>query len=239
MNDLFRFLLLRPASLAGPGRCQRIDGQLRAPRNEVGRGTTPSPRVHRQWGICHFRRGLGIFKGCPRGSFPVARQIPVRRAGFIDCKARHGRDGYKDCSQAKFTKEEKLLADSLVAMKLLSDSFGADAAGLGVVAQGYDAIGLAAAGRNPVILRVLSTGDFPKADGGTSLPSARRVRHARRSPWHIFETCWLTSTTRLPSWERCRHRVLRRELRHLLPANGTAQNVRIEVRRAAKGQARG
>ena len=64
----------------------------------------------------------------------------------------------------KFSTEETLLADSLVAMKLLSDSCGGDAAGLAVVAQGYDAIRLAGSGRDPVYLRVLSIGDFPNGD---------------------------------------------------------------------------
>src|SRR5262249_35696809 len=61
-----------------------------------------------------------------------------------------------------------LLADSLVAMKLLSDSSGADAAGLAVVAQGYDAIRRAAAGQDPVHLRVLSIGDFPTVGDGSN-----------------------------------------------------------------------
>ena len=47
-------------------------------------------------------------------------------------------------------------------MKLLSDSSGGDAAGLALVAQGYDAMQLAAGGRDPVGLRTLAIADFAK-----------------------------------------------------------------------------
>jgi hypothetical protein len=64
-------------------------------------------------------------------------------------------------ADARFDEEEARLADSLVAMKLLSDSAGGDAPGLARIAQGYDAIRLVAGGRDPVTLRVLTIDEAP------------------------------------------------------------------------------
>ncbi len=60
----------------------------------------------------------------------------------------------------KLAADEARLADSLVAMKLLSDSLGGDAPGLARLAQGYDAMRTAASGGDPISLRVLSIGDY-------------------------------------------------------------------------------
>jgi hypothetical protein len=64
-------------------------------------------------------------------------------------------------SSAVFQAEQVQLADTLVTMKLLSDSLGGDAPGVALAIQGYDAIHLAAGGRDPVILRVLLMPEIP------------------------------------------------------------------------------
>ncbi len=82
-----------------------------------------------------------------------------------------GRTAAQIAADQIFSQEEQLLSDSLVAMKLLSNSAGGDAAGLAVLAQGYDAIRLAASGRDPVPLRVLAIADV--ADQSAASPSRR------------------------------------------------------------------
>ena len=86
--------------------------------------------------------------------------------------------------ETKFAQEEALLTDLLVAMKLLSDSSGMDAPGLASVAQGYDAIRLTATGRDPVLLRVLSIGDFPsrRQDGVAPPPPPPPHEHGAPAP---------------------------------------------------------
>jgi len=63
-----------------------------------------------------------------------------------------------------FGKEESQLSDSLVAMKLLSNSYGGDAPDIVELIQGYDAIQLAASGRNPISLRALTIDYFSPSD---------------------------------------------------------------------------
>ncbi|MGA4840214.1 hypothetical protein [Streptomyces sp. G45] len=77
----------------------------------------------------------------------------------------------------RFAAEEELLADSLVAMKLLSDSSGADAPGLAELARGYDAIRAAAGPGECVRLRPLVQPGFadPQAaarEPGFAVPRA-------------------------------------------------------------------
>lgn len=168
MNELFRFLLIRPADVVASEDTKQLAASF-AP--------TGTPRDVAR------REAQAFIDSKSNATFADRLKYGAAALGLVS-KLRQGPQPLSDLSEAvtqatgstpdqvvsdpTFVTEEKLVADSLVAMKLLSDSSGADAAGLAEVALGYDAIRLAAGGQDPVRLRVLSVGDFPAADGGST-----------------------------------------------------------------------
>jgi hypothetical protein len=171
MNDLFRFVLLRPASPAGADDVRVLTARFVPPgtthdvaRREARAFVDSGAHATSADGMVYSKVALEVVSRLRTKPAPAAEISSILQSAT-------GETAVKVVAEPKFGEEEALLADSLVAMKLLSDSSGGDAAGLAVVAQGYDAIRLAAAGQDPVVLRVLSIGDFPAASRGDANPS--------------------------------------------------------------------
>jgi hypothetical protein len=180
MDDLFRFLLLRPASPATP----RDTKQLTASFATAG---TPRDLARREARAFVDRRAIATSTDGITYSTIAFEVVLKLRSGplsgsevskIVENGTGHTAD--QVVTDPRFAAEETLLADSLVAMKLLSDSCGGDAPGLAALAQGYDAIRLSAAGQDPVHLRVLTIADFPV--GNQSGAPRNGGPPSRRSP---------------------------------------------------------
>ena len=161
MDNLFRFLLLRPASPAASEGIKQLTASF-APagtardlaRREARAFVDRNAHATSADGMKYSGVALEVVSKLRTNRLPAPQISSIVENATGDTAA-------KVVNDPKFAAEETLLADSLVAMKLLSNSSCGDAPGLAVVAQGYDAIRLTAAGRDPVYLRVLSIGDFP------------------------------------------------------------------------------
>jgi hypothetical protein len=184
MDDLFRFLLLRPPSPVPRKNIKELSAKF-APS-----GTTRAVARRKARSFVDRKAHATSAEGMKYSAVALevvsklgSKRLPAKEISSI-VKDATGDTAVKVVSDPTFSAEETLLADSLVAMKLLSDSCGGDAAGLAVVTQGYDAIRLAAAGGDPVYLRALSIGDFPQDDRSDVSPtgvSSRRSPPARDS----------------------------------------------------------
>jgi hypothetical protein len=155
MNDLFRFLLLRPADLPKPDALRPLvatffkgnDGAQLRRRQAADFVAKHAPEMRAET-LKFGEVAQAVVAALAKGSVAAADLETVVKTATGDTTATiTGKDD--------FTKEEQTLVNWLVALKLVSGSFGADAAGLARLAQGYDAIGQLAAGRNPVKLRPL------------------------------------------------------------------------------------
>ncbi len=155
MSDLFRFLLLRPAELPKPNALRPLVGtffhdndgpQLR--RRQAADFVAKHAREMRAETLEFGDVAQAVASALAKGPVAASDLEAVVRTTTGDTTATLvGKDG--------FANEEQTLVDWLVALKLVSGSFGTDAAGLAKLAQGYDAIGQLAAGRDPVALRPL------------------------------------------------------------------------------------
>lgn len=160
MNDLFRFLLLRPANVT-----KSTDVKTLTPRFvEKGVPRSEAQRAARAYIAAHPLQRVAEELAYAEAALAVAEAV-----GGGSAKAKDIADIVKKVTAKTlaavlddpvFTADEARLADALAAMKLLSDSSGGDAPGLARLAQGYDAIRQAGGGRDPVSLRVLSIDDF-------------------------------------------------------------------------------
>lgn len=159
MNDLFRFLQLRPADVAKPE-----DKKILKP-TFVDRGVSRdlAKRAAREYvagpvfmavpkDLAFDKAALAVTSALAAGPLAAAKVSSIT-------KAESGSTAADALADARFAADEARLADSLVAMKLLSNSSGADAPTLAKLAQGYHAIRLAASGRDPVTLPVLTLDD--------------------------------------------------------------------------------
>jgi hypothetical protein len=165
MEELFRFLLLRPATAVTPDDVNQLVPSF------VARGT---PRRDAQQKASAFAATLGFVNQGVRLQYSGAalQVVAALRSGDLPAaqistivQTATGRTAAQLAADAGFLKEQASIVDTLSAMKLLSDSSGGDAPGLAEIEQGYDAIALAAAGRDPVGLRVLSLDGFAAAHG--------------------------------------------------------------------------
>jgi hypothetical protein len=160
MDDLFRFLLLRPADVAAPKDVKTLTPSF------VAKGAPPDMA----WPAARaFVEKSGVLLSPDSLSFyAVARVVAdAIEPGSMSAKdlaalvkKETGKTVGDVVGDKKFVADETRLADSLVAMKLLSDSLGGDAPGLAKLAQGYDAMRTAASGGDPISVRVLSIGDY-------------------------------------------------------------------------------
>ncbi|MBN9374042.1 MAG: hypothetical protein J0I40_01370, partial [Cellulomonas sp.] len=176
MDELFRFLMLRPADLPAPGDVQvlapdKIDvGATKAVARrqavELLRGGPPVAKVE---DLAHGAMAVAVHAALAQGPRPLAdvrALVGTFESGTLA----------KLVGGAGFQADELHLADTLVATKLVSDSAQTDARGLAAVAQGYDAVRRAAGGADPVALRPLQMPEFATDAKGADLPDRRLVQ---------------------------------------------------------------
>ena len=167
MDELFRFVLLRPAVATPPAEVRALEptfsrpgaslATLRDEANAFVRSTHfVADASQLRYGALARTIAASIQDG-PKARSSLAKAVEVQSGDSLEEIVR---------AQA-FDEEESKVVDSLVAAKVLSDSAGADAPGLAQQARGYDAIRRAAAADDdePIGLRPL----------GISLPAVDRA----------------------------------------------------------------
>jgi hypothetical protein len=156
MEHLFRFLMLRPAGVVKPKDIRHLhpsyvdkgtskEGMRSASRGFIEKGGI----VKSEEELFYADTARAVHHALQRGPLS-AKDVDtiVQKSGQTTLE--------KITSDDRFTKDTLRLVDSLVAMKITSNSAGGDAAGYSELMQGYDAIERAASGADPVSLRVLS-----------------------------------------------------------------------------------
>lgn len=177
MNDLFRFVLLRPASVVPEEDVNVISptfvspGANLAQAREVAAAFTRDNRVILSTGSLTFASAATAVVLATRSGEISASDLD---ALVIE---QTGEAAAAIAADAAFAPEATRLKDSLAAMKLQSSSLGGDAPGLAELIQGYDAIEMAATGKQLISLRALSLTDYqdapasvPTGDGGSGGP---------------------------------------------------------------------
>ena len=136
MHDLFRFLMLRPAAPVAPEDIKKLKAsyiQAGSSHDVAKRNAVVFVQADK-----HLKAGDGLKYAAI--AFDVASklaQAPMR-ASDVDkmVKTATGKVCTGAIADARFDEEEARLADSLVAMKLLSDSARGDAPGLARIRPG-------------------------------------------------------------------------------------------------------
>ena len=161
MEDLFRFLLVRPASPTAAGTVLRLspsfvaaDATRDVARQAAANFIVQHPPATATNGFLYttLARDVAAFIG--DGSKSLKDVVALVKK---ESNNKGPADVIKD---AHFDAEQKMITDVLCAQKLTSDSAGADAPALVTLERGYDAIRLAAANTDPLSLRVLQIADF-------------------------------------------------------------------------------
>jgi hypothetical protein len=161
MEDLFRFLLLRPAQPADPPVVKTLTPSFAEPGVPVSRAKRAASQYIQNVGPVKAPLETLKFGRAAQVAADALVPGPIQLTAFDKAvKDNSGKNPAEIVADADFNKEEQALADSLSAMKLLSNSSGGDAPGLAKLALGYDAIRRAAGGENPMALRVLSMANF-------------------------------------------------------------------------------
>lgn len=188
MNDLFRFLLLRPANVVSEDDVNVVtptfverDATLTMARDAAA-AFTQEKRVLLSTGALTYAEAAR--------AAVLAAKSGVISASDLETLLIHetGKAAAAIAADAAFRDEAARLKDSLAAMKLQSSSLGGDAPGLVQLIQGYDAIKLAAAGKDPIKFRVLALADFkaaappPAGPGGSRPPPAPPEPPRRKGP---------------------------------------------------------
>ncbi len=172
MDDLFRFVLLRPANLPDESAVKTLEPSFLkdAPTRGVARRRAArllADRTHagRVDELMFGAVALSARSAAEGEDAPTAGDL----AGLV---AGAGPSLTKVVGDDRFGQEEQLLADLLVATKLVSDSAGTDAAGLANAAQGYDLLRRAAAAKSTdaVPLRPLQMPDLGTGEKPSSYP---------------------------------------------------------------------
>jgi hypothetical protein len=170
MENLFRFVLLRPASPVAPEDIHQLSasfvsaGTPRALAQREARAFLDQNVYLKSPSALKYSQAALAVVAALRNKCQPATDVSDIVSGAA------GASAATVVADAQFAAEEKQLADELVAFKLVSDSSGADAAGLAVAAQGYDAIRSAATTEGQVCLRPQSIPDFPVDTGGAAPP---------------------------------------------------------------------
>ncbi|EOD66599.1 hypothetical protein [Amycolatopsis vancoresmycina] len=161
MEDLFRFLLVRPASPTASNTVLKLVPRFVAATatRDVAQaaavtfiGQNPPATATAGFVFANLARDVAAFVGDDSKALKdVVALVKSENSNHPPA------DVVKD---SHFDTERKLLIDVLCALKLTSDSAGADAPALANLLRGYDAIQLAAAGTDPITLRVLQIVDF-------------------------------------------------------------------------------
>jgi hypothetical protein len=172
MDELCRFVMLRPAILPDPDHVKTLTPSF------VGRGAERGLARREATQYVQSNRFVRSTFGLAGGTIANAVVTAVRGGTATNADLAQliekatGHTAADMVADARFKDEESRIGDSLVAMKLLSSSAGGDAPALARLVQGYDAIHQVADGRDPVILRAL-TYDFANIKGQPAEPPAR------------------------------------------------------------------
>lgn len=178
MDDLFRFLLLRPADLPADG-----DVKVLEPSHlDTGRGRELARReaikllasrnlLRRTDDLRYGDLALAVRAALDAGPLPAPKLQDL-------VKTHIGKRATDLTGDDRFTAEESALADTLVAAKLVSGTPDIDARGLAAAAQGYDALRRLADGVDPVQLRPLQMPSFEATDDRDHRYADRRLTHA-------------------------------------------------------------
>jgi hypothetical protein len=161
MDELFRFLSLRPATPVATDNINPlipsfVDASTPRPiarRQALSFVSTPS-FVKRVDSLYYSGVASQVVGALQAGPLPASQVSTIVQSAT-------GQTAAGLVADPTFKAEQVRIVDTLAAMKLLSDSSGGDAAGLAQIEQGYDAITLVAEGRDPVGLRVLGFDGFP------------------------------------------------------------------------------
>ncbi len=182
MDELFRFVLMRPADLPAPDDAVTVTPtfvetgvSLEVARREARAFVQSASFLESPDQVAYARTVFGLATKLSGGSLALHdTQTVVRDLS--------GKSASEIVGDEQVVQDRRRLANSLVAMKLLSNSSGADAPGLAVAFQGFDALDQAAHDRDPVRLRVIvvpvfaSTqqlaADAPAPPGGAQAPQA-------------------------------------------------------------------
>jgi hypothetical protein len=155
MEELFRFMMLRPASLPPPDHVKTLTPAF----TKHAESLAVARRKARQYVDDHSFVGLSFdltFGAAAEAAMAAVRAgtheatnvaESIRKAG--------GRTAAEITADERFKSEQSRLEDSLVAMKLLSRSAGGDAPGIERMIQGYDVIQQVADWRDPIVVRCL------------------------------------------------------------------------------------
>jgi hypothetical protein len=177
MDDLFRFLLLRPADLPADDDVKVLEpthldtgrGRQLA-RREAAKLLASKTLLRRTEDLRYGDLALTVRAALDAGTVPAAALQDL-------VKKRSGKRATDLTGDDRFAAEEGSLADTLVAAKLVSGTPDLDARGLAAAAQGYDALRRLADGADPVGLRPLQMPSFEPTDEQDHRYDDRRLDH--------------------------------------------------------------
>lgn len=165
MDDLFRFILLRPADRPSGEELNRLEPTW---RDESGNRTYVENirrAAERFLASAQAVQGIEEVTAC-KAAMAVREALvagPRPREQVAKIVEKSVGDTLEELAGSdRFTEDGERLANTLVAAKLVSGSAGTDARALGLLAQGYDAIAAAAGGEDPVPLRPLVVAHFDR-----------------------------------------------------------------------------
>ncbi len=157
MNDLFRFVLMRPADAPAPDEVKVLEASFldsamsRKAAVAAAEGALRSGRLLAAGQqIPHAEAARAVVRLLEGGARPAAAVEKVVK------QHEGGKDAAAVVKAADFAKTVAAVCDTLVALKLLSRSEGRDAPDLTTIARGLDAIARTAEKVDPVALRPLA-----------------------------------------------------------------------------------
>lgn len=156
MENLFRFLVLRPAGIVKPKDIRHLHPSF-VDKGSSKEGIKNASRRFIEKGELVKSEEELFYADTARAVHHKLLGKPLPTNDVDDIIQKIGKTTLKKIiTDDRFAKDAGRLEDSLVAMKAVSNSAGGDAAGYSELMQGYDAIERAANGVDPVGLRVLS-----------------------------------------------------------------------------------
>lgn len=171
MNELFRFMVMRPADLPATTDVHTLDARA----IDIGDGAPALRRSAKAF--LQSDVAVRTVTEDPLGiaARAVAAALGVSRMSNADAEAvilaATGRASTAVVSGGDFAAYRQRVEDTLIAAKALSDSSGTDARGLATVAQGLDVIARTADGDPEIAVRPLvMPASLPKADRPASEP---------------------------------------------------------------------
>ena len=183
MNELFRFMLMRPADLPADAEVHPL-----VPHDvDTGAGAPALRRSAKAFLQSDAavrtvaEEPLGVAARAVADALGAARRTNADAAAAIH--AASGSSAAALAADAGFAAYRRRVEDTLIAAKALSDSSGTDARGLAAVAQGLDAIARTAAGDDDIVLRPLVMPvPAPKGEGPGAPPPSTGTQHAPSGP---------------------------------------------------------